>query len=349
MAKKGGSSSQQPQQTTVTNTTLPAYAQPYVTDVMSRAQGIASRPYEAYSGARIAPFAQDQLQAFDVARDAPNAGQTQFNQADNLTGIAAINAQNSGYNPGAISADQVSTGTWDNAAAQQYMSPYLTNVLDAITARQADSFSRAQLERDAQAKKAGVFGGYRQGVESAVARGQHELNLGDLVSQTLNQGWNNAQQMFTSDQGRSLTADTSNQRANLEASMANEGNALKAAQQKLSMAQGIGALGAQQGALGAQRADTQLKGLEALRSTGLDQQRQTQASLDQAYTDFQNQRDYERTNLTWLNNTIRGNVTGTNSNTVTTEASNPYTQMLGLGVGAVGLANALTGGQGGQG
>lgn len=371
MAKKGGGSSPSNTTSTVTQTTLPAYAEPYVKRVMSEAEAISNRPYEAYSGPRIAPFGADQLQAFDMARGASDVGTSQFNMGDANTGIAALNMGNaqynptysaSTYNPGSFTADQATTGTWDTAAAQQYMSPYLSQVLDQITARQEQNYGMAKLARDAQQKKAGVFGGYNQGVENAVARGQHEMNLGDLIAQNLNTGYNNAFQMYNADQGRGLEAMLANQGANLEAQRMGEAsrqfganfdessrreldaNALRKGQFDMSQAQGLAAIGAQQYGQGAQRQDSYLKGLDALRSTGLDQQRQTQASLDQAYTDFVNQRDYEKNNLTWLNNIVRGNVASANSNVVNQEAYNPYTQMLGLGIGAVGLANALNGG-----
>ena len=373
MAKKGGGQ-QQPTNSTVTQTNLPAYAEPYVKRVMSGAEAVANRPYEAHGGPRIAPFGQDQQNAFAQARTVGDVGQTQFNSGDSNTGLAAIGMQNAGYQgpqyqqasytPGSFTADQATTGTWDTAAAQQYMSPYLSQVLDQVTQRQEQNFGMAKVARDAQAKKAGVFGGYRQGVEEGVARGQHEMNLGDLIAQNLNTGYNNAFQMYNADQGRGLEAILANQGANLEADRMGEASrqfganfdeasqragidyGFKEAQQNLAQAQGIAGIGAQQYAQGAQRQDSAMRGLDALRSTGLDQQRQTQASLDQAYNDFVNQRDYEKNNVSWLSNIIHGNVTGSNSNTVQTESYNPYTQMLGLGIGAVGLGNALNAGNG---
>lgn len=344
MAKKGGSSSgtQQVQQTTFS---LPEEFYPYVRETLDLARGEAFRPYEEYVGPRIAPFSDDRLSAFEQTRNLGTVGQDQFNSGDNLTGIAALGTAASGYNPNAVGAGYTPTNsTWDNAAASQYMNPYMTQVLDAMEARGANRYAQENARRDANRMQAGTFGGYRGGVQEGVAFGQHDMNMNDAVANTLMRGYDTAFGQFNTD--RNFNEDS--RRAGMDYLFQDEANRLRGAQQGLAQSQGLAAIGQQQYNQGVTRRSEELRGIEALNNAALAQERLTQASLDQGYNDFVNQRDYNRNNITWLNNIIRGNVTGANSNVVNTTETNPYTSMLGTGIGAVGLLNALNG-QGTQG
>jgi len=342
LGKKGGSSgTQQVQQTTFS---LPEEFYPYVHETLDLARGEAFRPYEEYVGPRIAPFSDDRLAGFDAARNLSSVGQDQFDAGDTLTGLGAIGAANAGYNPNAVGAGYTPTNsTWDNAAASQYMNPYMTQVLDAIEARGANRYGQDKAARDAAKMRAGTFGGYRGGVQEGVAFGQHDMNMNSVVADALMRGYDTAFGQFNTD--RNFNEDS--RRAGIDYLFQDEANRLRGAQQGLAQAQGLAGIGAQQYNQGVTRRSEELRGIDALNEAALAQERLTQASLDQGYNDFVNQRDYNRNNITWLNNIIRGNVTGANSNVVNTTETNPYTNMLGMGVGAVGLMNALNGGNGG--
>lgn len=317
MAKKGGGSSgtQQVQQTTFS---LPEEFYPYVHETLNLARDEAYRPYESYEGPRIAPFSEDRLQAFDQVRDFQNVGQGNFAAGEGLTGIAALGAANANYDP--------NVAQWGNAAANQYMNPYINQVMDALQARSSNNYAQERAARDARGMASGAFGGYRQAVEEGVAYGQNQLNLNSVMADTLMKGYDTAFSNFDRDRSTDVQSRQFG------------------AQQGLNRAQGLAAIGQQAFGQGVTRRDQELKGIGALNDAALTQERLTQASLDQGYSDFVNQRDYNRNNITWLNNIIRGNVTSPNSNTVGTTETNPYTQMLGMGIGAAGLANALGGG-----
>ena len=201
------------------------------------------------------------------------------------------------------------------------------------------------LSLDAQRMQSGTFGGYRGGVQEGVAFGQHDMNMNDAVAQTLMKGYDTAFNQFNTDRG----FNEDSRRAGIDYQFQDEANRLRAAQQGLAQSQGLAAIGQQSYNQGVTRRTEDLRGIDALNNAALSQERLTQASLDQAYNDFVNQRDYNRNNITWLNNIIRGNVTGANSNVVNTTETNPYTSMLGTGIGAVGLMNALNGGGSGTG
>lgn len=328
MAK--GKQASQPTATTstVTQTNLPEYAAPYVTDVMSRAQGLSYRPYEAYPGPRVAGFNGDQYASFNAARGMTGLGDTQYNSAEsNINQARGLYSQ-------PVSVDQVSTQMWSPAAANQYMDPYITNVMDTVLSRNEALFGRDQLQRNSRASMSGAFGGLRQGVEDGVARGEFGRSTAEREAAMMSDAYRTAFQGFTSDQARGLQASMANQGANLEG-------------QRLvqSQAAGLSGLGGQMAALGDTRRAAGLQNYQLLRDVGLDQQRQVQAGYDVANENFINQRDYDWQNLNRYNSVVRGMPMTANSNTVQYEQSNPYSQWLGLGLGATGLVNALNGGQ----
>lgn len=74
------------------------------------------------------------------------------------------------------------------------------------------------------------------------------------------------------------------------------------------------------GALGQQTQQMGLQNIAALNAAGETQQQQAQRSLDQAYQDFLNQRDYSRGNIAFLNAAVRGLQVPTST---TTESNGP--------------------------
>jgi hypothetical protein len=59
----GGSPAPAPSSQTVTQTSIPEYAQPYVERMLGKAEAFSAAPYQAYGGERIAGFTPMQIQA----------------------------------------------------------------------------------------------------------------------------------------------------------------------------------------------------------------------------------------------------------------------------------------------
>ena len=94
------------------------------------------------------------------------------------TGIA-------GYQPylgaaGALTGTGAGTGA---GSIQSYMSPYTTNVIQAMKDQMADVKSQQDIARNAQAVGAGAFGGARQGVQQSVADTEYNRMIGQMVAQ----------------------------------------------------------------------------------------------------------------------------------------------------------------------
>lgn len=78
------------------------------------------------------------------------------------------------------------------------------------------------------------------------------------------------------------------------------------------------------GALGQQTQQMGLQNITALEAAGAGQQQQDQRSLDQAYSDFLNQREYDRNNIAFLNASVRGLTVPTSTTSVSNGPASVY-------------------------
>jgi hypothetical protein len=129
--------------TSQTQTILPQWYTDYATSLLTKARAATDQPYQRYDAARIAPFQQEQLDAF-----------SQYKQ-----GMG-------GYQPYVNSANQAlnrGTGSFtDTGVAQRYMNPYIQNVISGIGSTAARNLSEnilPQLNRTFVGS--GTFGGSR--------------------------------------------------------------------------------------------------------------------------------------------------------------------------------------------
>ena len=162
-------------------------------------QGPGAIGYNAVTGERVtAPTLKD------LRMDA--AG----NVAAQNVNVGNINAAQMGP------AQQVSTGAFTApGTVNAYMSPYqqaVTDIGKREAQRQADI---AGTQRGARAAQAGAFGGSRQAIENAEAQRNLSQQMADIQAKGSQEAYNQAAQMFTSDQARQLAAQQANQQAGL--------------------------------------------------------------------------------------------------------------------------------------
>lgn len=286
---------------------LPAYAEPYFHDIMSSAQGIASRPYTPYEGQRIADFtpAQQQVQSETMGLQTPG----QFQAGSQMAGLAGLGSlAASQYTPNEFSAAMVNPMMQDTprmraaqssyqpnlnyfqmqgpqsftqqGTAQQYMSPYMQDVVDVQKQQAIRDAQQGQLAANLGAVRQGTYGGARQ----LLASTERERNLGNqlanIQAQGQQQAFQNAQQQFNAEQAAQQ----------------------QAAQQNLQAALGVQGLGAQYGTQmalanlsNAQQARVQNQAAQ-LQQQGLNQQQALQAALanQQQYMAAQQQTEQSR-------------------------------------------------------
>jgi len=310
---------------TTTSTTytsnLPEYAKPYFEDIMGRAQGASLSPYQAYGGDRVAGFTPYQTSAHQMTKDIATGGTPAGLQAGQQMTTNAANYM-SGYNYNPLKGHDLDAS---NAAhVQQFMSPYMQQVVDVEKQAAAREYQMADQIRQQKAARAGAFGGSRQAVESAEAQRNLMSQLQGIQSKGSQAAYEQAMQALQT------------QRAGSEASRQ------FGATSGLQAAQHLGALGQQLGSMGEAEQKLALERAQALSGVGKEQQAQEQQKLDQKYAEFAAQRDYEQNMINWYNSILRGVPVSMNQSVYqTTPAPSTASQIAGLGIAGLGAYNAL--------
>jgi len=154
---------------------------PFVQDLMTRgfsaAQNVASIPYQAYQGPRIAQFRPQEQQSFQMAERAATSGIGQPQLAQALTAAQ----QAAGYSPAQFQQN-----------VQGFMSPYQESVVDATMRRLAQSRAERDAATKAQIAGARAFGNERRGVYEAQLAGEQDLNTAQTLANLYQQGYGQA-------------------------------------------------------------------------------------------------------------------------------------------------------------
>ena len=225
----------------------------------------------------------------------------------------------------------------------------------------------------------GTFGGARQALMQAEQQRGLNQNLGDIQAKGSQAGYENAQKAFLADQAnrmaaqqlnvqtgltsaqqnlaaqlqtQGLSADEAmkaalaNQQTGLQAQTANQQAQLQAAQ--LAGQTGIAGLTSSIDAAKAQAATAaatqtaELERLKAQAATGAEKQALQQKIDDLKYQTFQEQQNYQKQQLEYLSNILRGNASALGSSQVQyTPTPSTISQIGGLGLAGLGLAKAL--------
>jgi hypothetical protein len=245
-------------QQTTTQTVLPEWYTQYAQNVLSKAYSATSEPYQKYATkdaagnevpiARIAGFQPEQEQAFGSYKSSMGEYKPYIGAS-----TAAINA---------------GTGSFTNpGVAQQYMNPYIQNVVSGIGAMAGRNLYENILP---QVNRTFVGGGTFGGSRSAefTQRAIRDAQAGALSAQVnaMKEGYDKAAGLYDTEAGRALQA------APLYAGLGEQ-----AQTQRIN----------------------ELKGLEAI---GLQRQDLAQKSADLAYQDFLAQREYPYTQVQRLAN-----------------------------------------------
>ena len=91
---------------------------------------------------------------------------------------------------GALTGAGAGTGA---GSISEYMSPYTTNVIQAMQDQMADVKSQQDISRNAQTVGAGAFGGARSGVAQSIADTEYNRMVGQMTAQQQGQSFQQAQ------------------------------------------------------------------------------------------------------------------------------------------------------------
>lgn len=247
---------------TTTVQKVPDYIEEGGKEVIRRSQALADKPYESYTGNRVADFSGDQMSAFQQLRDL-------ISNAPQVGGEALAGARTYASAPAqSISTERIVDEGGQLGAIDDYLNPYVENALTPAL-RRIQEQSDAQRKRIAAGATAGgAFGDARHGILEAQLGRDTSTAMGDTASQFYLDAFERALGARRDDLGRMLDVDKS--------------NAVFSEQALDRGFQGTGALLDRT----AQDQQTALERIKALLTTGGMQQGNEQAELDAAFEDF---------------------------------------------------------------
>jgi hypothetical protein len=298
----GGSQSSNTTSTSTQTAELPEWARGYAKEALAKGQTLTDvnqNPYQAYTQPRIAGFSPMQQQAMQNAQ-----GMTVAPQIGQGTAAATMAGLG-----GLGVAGQANPYGFQNQVGG-YMNPYMNQILAPQLAEANRQYDIGATKQQSAATQAGAFGGSREAIMAAENERNRNTGLNQIYGQGLNTAYTNAQNQYNQ---------------NLQNQLAGFGMANQAAGQ-------LGQLG--------QTQYGQNMGINQLQAQyGGQQQALAQQGLTQAYSDFQNERNYPYKQLGFMSDLIRGLPLGQQSTKSVYEPPGSISgQIAGLGMGALGLS-----------
>jgi hypothetical protein len=312
-----------PTQTTVTNTNIPDYAQPYVTNMLNAAQaqiynpsGTGFNPYTPYSGDPrnyVAGFSPLQQQAQSTAANlqtpwayGPAMGQT-MGATRQLGGL--------GTQMGMTGANYAAQAT-NPAAVNAYMNPYIQASLAPQLQLANQQYGMAGQQEQSAATGAGAFGGSREALMNSLNAQNQMLAQNQLIGQGYNTAFNQAQQAQQFGAQLGLSGQQAQAQA-LASQLAGANQLAGLGGQELAAQQSILGSQAQQGAL---------------------QQQNQQNIINQAVQNYATAQQYPFMQLGTLNSMLRGLPMQQSSTQMYQAPPSTVSQLAGLGTAGIGLA-----------
>lgn len=305
---------------TVIQSNIPPVLEPYYKELMENARTAFApgsyQPYEDGAGnpiQRLADFSPQQLAAFNAVNNVRGAYQPNFDEAQGAArGIGAIGSAAAAgdlYDP-----TDFERTPFSDEQYQDWMNPYLDNVLDRAESRTRQRFDEQQMVRDQKHAMTGTFGGSRRYVTDSLAVRDLNEALADMEAAQYSNAFNSAQGALTG------------QRQMGEASRQFDTNT------RLRGSDILGSRANIQTNLGSQQGRADLSNIDALLKTGGIQQQLGQQELDLNYGDFINQRDWARNMLGQQASLLRGVPITQTGSTQTQAPASTVNQLTGAAV-----------------
>jgi len=297
-----------PTQTTVQNTNIPEYAQPYVENMLNAAQAqiytpdmTGFNPYTPYSNNPadyVAGFSPLQKQAQSAAANLQTPGT--FGAAQQVTGYGIGNALGLGAsaNPQGF-----------QSQVGGYMNPYLQSALNPALQEIGRQYDITGTREMSDATRSGAFGGSREALMAAENQRNKNMAMNQVIGQGYNQAFNAAQNQYNQNQGFGLQAN--------QAAMQNAAQLAGLGGQQLAAQQSILGTQAQQGAL---------------------EQQQQQNIINQGVQNYATAQQYPFLQLGMLNSMLRGLPMQQSSTQMYQAPPSQISQLAGLGTAGLGAA-----------
>ena len=196
-------------------------------------------------------------------------------------------------------------GQFTGQVAQDYMNPYMEQVVDRQKQAAIRDFNRMGAARAADAVNAGAFGGSRQAVNDYLAQEGLQQQLGDIDAAGREAAFRDARAGFDADRQIGMT--------------------------------GLGQLAT----MGGSRRAGDIQGAQLLEGIGKAQLGEQQAGLDMNYQDFLTQQNFNKDQLGFLSNILQGVPIQPNREISNFQNYNPMQQALGAGIAGLGLYRGM--------
>jgi hypothetical protein len=254
----GGGGSSAPTEQKVTQITIPPELMPYAKKTLGTAEDLAyNQPYQTYGGQRLAGL--NPLQQQGISNTAALGPTSQIGQASGLAGLVGQQAGQVGmsyqpmqYQPTNVSytdtqapqlqqfqmagPQQVGADRFGTQAMQDYMSPYMSGVVEQQKRGAMQDFARQMPGLRASAARSGALGGTREALMRSEAQRNLQGQLQGIEATGLQNAFQQSQQQFGADRA-----------AQMQAALANQQAGLTTGQQNLAALLGVQQLGAQTG------------------------------------------------------------------------------------------------------
>lgn len=156
-------------------------------------------PAAQYQGGNYGPAAQYQGANYGpAAQYDPTKFTSQQIQDQNLTRYQMADAEQFG-----------------NAQAQQYMNPYMQNVVDVQKRKAQEDAQKSQLMQNLGASRQGTYGGSRQLLAGLNRERDLGRQMGDIQATGLQSAYSNAQEQFERDRAAGMSVKDANLKAQL--------------------------------------------------------------------------------------------------------------------------------------
>ena len=303
----GGKSSTSTQSVAIPPQVLSQYE-----SVVSSANQTAQKPFTPYGGQFVAGITPEQQSGIAGTNTYAQEAQPYYSAAaSGLTGTQAATTpvNNAALGLAGASAGPVNAQQINGQSINQFLSPYLGDVLGSTEALTAQQNEQAQSGALGTAISSGAFGGDRTGIAAANLQQQEQLAGANTYANIANTGFNTALGAAQQQQGVNLSAAQANRAALASAGQEIAGIGSTAYGEGANTASELGALGS-----GAQTAG--LSGAQAQIGAGTLQQQTQQAEDTAQYNQFLQQQSYPFQVGSWLAGISEG--TGALSGSTTT-------------------------------
>jgi hypothetical protein len=199
--------------TTVQSTQIPPEVLARYNAVNARAESVANQPFQRYGGEFVAPLTPTQQAGVQATSAASQTAQPYYRAATQQLG----QAQQGGQNYLGAATDTALVGALpvnpSGLNVGRYMNPYTRSVVGATQAALNQQQGQQLAQQQAEAIRAGAFGGQRAGLQRAQLMGQQGLAQAQAIAPLYQQDYQQALAAAQQQQGVGLGAEQANRQA----------------------------------------------------------------------------------------------------------------------------------------